>query len=97
MAPDGERDDTSDGIFGRVLRSLLAPWRAFVAGIPLPKRKSAESQSSYRRCPKCGERDLRLSDRHRPEPSVYQSRIFVLKWLCLSCGYRETETTEEIE
>jgi C4-type Zn-finger protein len=88
MAPDGERDDASDGIFGRVLRSLLAP---------LSQRKSAESQASYRRCPKCGERDLRLSDRHRPEPSVYQSRIFVLKWLCLSCGYRETETVEEIE
>jgi hypothetical protein len=85
-APERERDDASDPVFVKALKRVLYPWR-----------RNAESHLSYRRCPKCGERDLRLSDRHRPEPSVYRSRIFVLKWLCLSCDYRETETIEEIE
>jgi C4-type Zn-finger protein len=60
-------------------------------------RTSADRSAPYRRCPKCGERDLRLSDRQRANPHAYQSRMYALKWLCLGCGYLENETIEETE
>jgi C4-type Zn-finger protein len=75
------------------------PFRALLAGTSTSVRghASADRNASYRRCPKCGERDLRLSDRQRANPYAYQSRIYALKWLCLSCGHRENETIEETE
>jgi hypothetical protein len=49
-------------------------------GAPLP----------YRKCPHCGERDMRLRDtyRYRESPLDIQ-RYFHEKWLCYSCGFRE--------
>jgi len=80
-------------------KTVFAFLRALIRGaIPAPRgRKTADPHAPYRRCPRCGERDLRLSDRQRAKPDVYRSRLFLLKWLCLSCGYRESETIEEIE
>jgi len=54
-----------------------------------------EDHAPYRKCPACGERDFRISDRQRARPEVYGSRTFCVKWLCLTCGKRETETIEE--
>ena len=84
--------------YDKALKSVLAPLRAFIAGATAPtKKSSADPHAAYRKCPKCGERDLRLSDRQRAKPNVYQSRVFQLKWLCLACGYRENEIIEETE
>ena len=60
----------------------------------LPEKKS-EGHPAYRKCPKCGERDFRISDRQRARPEIYGSRIFRVKWLCLACGMRESEEIEE--
>jgi C4-type Zn-finger protein len=75
------------------------PLRTLIAGMgtALRSRAGADRNASYRKCPKCGERDLRLSDRQRANPNAYRSQIYALKWLCLGCGYRETETVEETE
>ena len=58
-------------------------------------RDANEEHASYRKCPACGERDFRISDRQRSKPELYGSRTFCVKWLCLSCGARETEIIEE--
>ena len=82
-----------------VWKLMLVPWRTrnAAANGSAAKRKGADPHISYRKCPKCGERDYRLSDRQRSKPEVYRSRVFLLKWLCLACGYRENETIEETE
>ena len=36
-----------------------------------------------------------MSDRQRAAPDIYRSRAFRVKWLCLTCGHRETEDIEE--
>lgn len=59
------------------------------------RREPNEGHAPYRKCPACGERDFRISDRQRARPDVYGSRTFCVKWLCLACGNRETETIEE--
>ncbi len=89
----------SDRSFDAVWKLMLVPWRTrgAAANSPATKRKAADPHPSYRKCPKCGERDFRLSDRQRAQPEVYRSRVFLLKWLCLACGYRENETIEETE
>jgi predicted RNA-binding Zn-ribbon protein involved in translation (DUF1610 family) len=82
----------------KAMRALLMPWRALMARTTAPaKVKIIDPHASYRKCPQCGERDLRLSDRQRAQPDVYRSRVFLLKWLCLACGYRDNETVEELE
>ncbi len=87
-----------DWTFDKAVRTLLTPWRTFVAGTgATAKGKNVDPHASYRKCPQCGGRDLRLSDRQRAKPDVYRSRVFLLKWLCLACGYRENETVEEPE
>ena len=58
-------------------------------------RDANEEHASYRKCPACGERDFRISDRQRSKPELYGSRTFCVKWLCLSCGARQTEIVEE--
>ena len=84
--------------YDKALRAVLTPLRAvIVAASNSAKLGGTDSQTSYRKCPKCGERDLRLSDRQRAKPDVYRSRLFRLQWLCLTCGYRENETIEEKE
>ena len=72
--------------FGNWIRSLASPRE---------KREPNEEHAPYRKCPGCGERDFRISDRQRARPDVYGSRTFCVKWLCLTCGKRETETVEE--
>jgi uncharacterized protein with PIN domain len=43
--------------------------------------------SPYRKCPQCGERDLRLQDRYRYRPDVFDNqRYFHEKWRCYTCG-----------
>ena len=76
-------------------RALLG-WAGIVAAIPR-KPNPTEPHAAFRRCPQCGERDFRLSDRQRAQPDVYRSRVFLLKWLCFACAHRETETVEEPE
>jgi predicted RNA-binding Zn-ribbon protein involved in translation (DUF1610 family) len=59
------------------------------------RRDANEGHAAYRKCPACGERDFRISDRQRSRPDVYASRTFRVKWLCLACGERATEIIEE--
>jgi len=95
---ESERSKLSAWSYDKALRTLLMPLRALVTGATAPSaRNSTDPHAAYRKCPQCGERDLRLSDRQRAKPDVYQSRLFQLKWLCLACGYRENETIEETE
>jgi hypothetical protein len=54
-----------------------------------------DGHAAYRKCPHCGGRDFRISDRQRTRPDVYGSRLFSVKWLCLACGMREAEEVEE--
>jgi C4-type Zn-finger protein len=77
------------------LRALFG-WAGKVLMIPGGTR-STEPHAAFRRCPQCGAREFRLSDRQRARPDVYRSRVFLLKWLCLACAYRETETVEDHE
>ena len=43
--------------------------------------------SPYRICPHCGERDLRLQDKYRYRPDVFDhQRYYHEKWRCFSCG-----------
>ena len=86
----------TDRSFDAVWKLMLVPWRTRAAD-SRAKRKAADPHASYRKCPKCGECDFRLSDRQRAQPDVYRSRVFLLKWLCLACGHRENETIEETE
>lgn len=58
------------------------------------KGTSRDGPEPYRKCPKCHEGDFRVCDRQRLQPDVYGSRTLLVKWLCLSCGNRETETVE---
>lgn len=81
---------------------MLQPFQFFrdwVNGVvATPNEPNAvEPYRSYRKCPKCGERDFRLSDRQRARPDIYRSRLFLLKWLCLTCAHREDEIVEERE
>jgi len=90
--------ELADWSLDKAVRMLLKPWRTFVARPTATARaKNVDPHASYRKCPQCGERDFRLSDRQRAEPDIYRSRVFLLKWLCLRCGYRENETVEEPE
>jgi hypothetical protein len=75
------------------LRELLARTRPVSPG----RTNATEPYAAYRKCPQCGARDFRQSDRQRTQPDVYRSRMFRLKWLCLACGHRETETVEELD
>ena len=59
-------------------------------------REGNTDHASYRKCPFCGEPNFRISDRQRARPELYRSRTFRVKWLCLSCGKRETETVEDL-
>jgi hypothetical protein len=44
--------------------------------------------SAFRKCPKCGERDLRFLDRYRYRHHPFDhQRYFHEKWRCYSCGY----------
>jgi uncharacterized protein with PIN domain len=44
--------------------------------------------SPFRRCPECGERDLRLLDRYRYRPDVFDHQRYLHeKWRCYSCNY----------
>jgi C4-type Zn-finger protein len=61
----------------------------------LPETKPVEQHAANRKCPKCAERDFRACDRQRTRPDDYRSRAYRVKWLCLACGYRETEDLEE--
>jgi hypothetical protein len=72
--------------FVALMRTRLPSWKPLSTNEPHPP---------YRRCPRCGERGLRMSDRQRVSPDVYRSRVFLLKSLCLACGYRETERFEQ--
>jgi uncharacterized protein with PIN domain len=43
--------------------------------------------SGHRKCPECGERDLRLVDRYRFKRHPFdRQRYFHEKWRCYSCG-----------
>ena len=43
--------------------------------------------SPYRKCGACGERDLRLIDKYRYRPDVFDDqRYYHEKWRCYSCG-----------
>jgi len=91
-------EELPDWSLDKAVRTLLTPWRTFIARTGRAARvKNVDPHASYRKCPQCGERDFRLSDRQRAKPDVYRSRVFLLKWLCLGCGYRENETVEEPE
>lgn len=70
--------------FGRWIR------RAATSG-----RTRDKDHAPYRKCPSCGEPKFRISDRQRAQPEQYRSRTYRVKWLCLSCGKRETEMVEE--
>ena len=82
----------------RIFKSFrtLVAWAMTIVAIPR-KANTAEPHAPYRKCPQCGDRDFRLSDRQRAHPDIYRSRVFLLKWLCLVCGHRETETVEELD
>jgi hypothetical protein len=46
--------------------------------------------SPFRKCPNCGERDLRMQDAYRYRKDVFDDqRYFHQKWLCYSCGFTE--------
>ena len=86
---------------GRYLR-IFTPLLAWLSGAQTTEAKArianaAELNEAYRKCPQCGERDFRVSDRQRAQPEVYRSRTFCLKWLCLACGHRKVENVEEPE
>jgi hypothetical protein len=58
--------------------------------------KSAPEPSPFRKCPVCGERDLRIQDRYRFRPDVFdQQRYFHEKWRCFSCGHLEQNEIPE--
>lgn len=43
--------------------------------------------SPFRKCPYCGERDMRMQDRYRFRHSPFdRERYFHEKWRCYSCG-----------
>ena len=43
--------------------------------------------SPYRKCPHCGERDMRLQDKYRYRRAVFEhQRYYHEKWRCFSCG-----------
>lgn len=50
---------------------------------------------AYRKCPKCGERDFRVSDRQLERPEIFGSRAYRVKWICSACGNQESELIEE--
>ena len=70
-------------------------WIGWIRGLASPGEKHDDERAAYRKCPACGERNFRMTDRQRQSPHVYRSRIFSVKWLCLTCGHRENETVEE--
>jgi C4-type Zn-finger protein len=79
-----------------MLPSLFRALGAWMRGRVRPggTEQTRSGQESYRKCPKCEEGDFRVSDRQRLRPEVYGSRTLRVKWLCLSCGHRETEIVE---
>jgi hypothetical protein len=43
--------------------------------------------SPHRKCPECGERDMRLQDHYRYRADVFErQRYFHEKWRCYTCG-----------
>lgn len=73
---------------------VLSWFRAFASPA---KEKQVDGHAAYRKCPKCGERDFRISDRQRARPDIYRSSVFRVTWLCLTCGLREKEEVDEAE
>jgi len=51
--------------------------------------------SVYRKCPQCGDRNFRVSDRQLARPDVFGSRSYRLKWICGACSHQEFEIIEE--
>jgi hypothetical protein len=52
--------------------------------------------SPFRKCPQCGERDLRLQDRYRYRPDVFDhQRYFHEKWRCYTCGFMDEDNRPE--
>ena len=49
-----------------------------------------QRNARYRKCPKCGEPDFRMTDRQRARP-VYGSSTYRVKWLCSNCGHQTKE------
>jgi hypothetical protein len=60
-------------------------------------RDKSEPPSPYRKCPKCGEKDLRLIDRyrHRGDDVFSRRRYFHEKWRCYSCDFVDQINLEE--
>lgn len=87
-------------VFGYIVRDVLK-WSREVSGwiqriaLLQEKRKSNPEHTAYRKCPKCGKPDFRMSDRLRTRPDVYGSRTVRVKWLCFNCGYPMMEYVEE--
>ncbi len=82
--------------------SFLDPFRRFGAWLGVTaanagRNDASDPHATYRNCPKCGKRDFRMSDRQRARPEIYRSRDFLVKWLCLGCGHRETAHIVEPE
>ena len=93
---------TRDGVEMEICRSCNGMWlsgrelaqledKVFDFGDDEKGSLMLSSIPSDRKCPQCEARSLRVSDRQRVGPDVYGSRSFRLKWLCLMCGYTETE------
>ena len=83
------------GIFQPI--QMFRNWMNMAGAADDAPPNAVEPYRTYRKCPKCGERDFRLSDRQRARPDIYRSRLFLLKWLCLTCAHREDEIVEERE
>jgi hypothetical protein len=53
-------------------------------------------ESGHRRCPQCGERDMRLQDKYRFKHSPFdEQRYLHEKWLCYACNHREQNDIPE--
>ncbi len=78
-------------------KSFAHDFREWVRRIAISGRRHGKNpdHAPYRKCPSCGEPKFRISDRQRAQPELYLSRMYRVKWLCLSCGEWETETVEE--
>jgi len=61
----------------------------------IAKQAQEPPPQQHRQCPKCGERDYRLRDQYRSRPDPFGPRFLHEKWLCYSCGHKETNNIEE--
>ena len=79
-------------LLGEILKRSrgVSRWVRRIASLPARNQRDR----SYRKCPKCGGPDFRMTDRQRARP-VYGSRTYRVKWLCLHCGYETKEYVEE--